>query len=107
MAPHRQPRLVPLPEAARLSGPTAGDLRRWCATGRLRCERLGDDWLVLEDDIHLAIDLRDAAAGGAGRAVLSIEMISSSSIAIRMGSPRCSSFAPNGSVTSRSTTTAA
>ena len=72
MSAQRQPRLLPLAEAARLSGRDAADLRRWCATGRLQCERVGHDWMVFEEDVHTAAQLTDVAPAWAARAVLSI-----------------------------------
>jgi hypothetical protein len=72
MPAHRQPRLVPVDEAARLSRRTTAELRRWCATGRLRCERVGDAWYVLEDDLHVAARQQDLATPSGERAILSI-----------------------------------
>jgi hypothetical protein len=37
---------LPLEEAAARYDVPLVRLRRWCATGKLRCERDGDDWLV-------------------------------------------------------------
>jgi hypothetical protein len=72
MAAHRQPRLIPVEEAARLARRTPAELRRWCATGRLRCERIGQDWFLLEDDIHVAAGEPIIAVPAGERAVLSI-----------------------------------
>lgn len=46
-------RLLTLTEAASLTGRNAELLRRWCVSGRIRCQRVGRDWLV--DHADLAI----------------------------------------------------
>jgi hypothetical protein len=71
VAPHQQ-RLIPIDEAAMSSGRTADDLRRWCATGRLRCERVATDWYLLEDDLHLAATLDDINEQRGERTVVSM-----------------------------------
>jgi len=38
--------MLSLQVAAERSGQTVIRLGRWCATGMLRCERVGDDWLI-------------------------------------------------------------
>ena len=38
--------LIPLAAAAERSGQAPDVLRRWCATGKLRCARSGDGWLI-------------------------------------------------------------
>lgn len=39
-------RLFTLAEAAAITGRNGELLRRWCASGRIACQRLGRDWLV-------------------------------------------------------------
>lgn len=72
MRAHRQPRLIPLDEAARTCGRPVDQLRRWCATGRLRGERVGTDWYLLEDDLHLAATLDELEASGGARTMISL-----------------------------------
>jgi len=41
-------------------------LRRWCATGKLRCERDGDDWLIAISEASGIIELAAEYATGRG-----------------------------------------
>ncbi len=43
------PRLLTLNETSRRTGRNAELLRRWCVSGRLRCERIGRDWMIDEE----------------------------------------------------------
>lgn len=56
---------VPLVEAAERSGQLVSRLRRWCATGKLRCDRTGDGWLIPKSEIARIHDV----AKGLERAV--------------------------------------
>lgn len=69
-----QPRLVPLEEAARLARRNQEELRQWCATGRLRCDRVDGRWYVLESELHVAatMPIRMVDRSPSGRAVLAI-----------------------------------
>jgi excisionase family DNA binding protein len=42
-----------LAEVARRTGRHHEQLRQWCASGRLPCERFGRDWLLLESDLEI------------------------------------------------------
>ena len=69
---HRQPRLIPVTEAAEPTGRSVDELRRWCAIGRLRGERIGGEWHLLEEDLHAAATLAEVATTGGDRAVVSV-----------------------------------
>jgi hypothetical protein len=45
-------RYLTLAEVARRTGRHPEQLRQWCATGRLACERIGRDWLLLESRLE-------------------------------------------------------
>lgn len=72
MSPNQQ-RYIRIDEVAALTGHTADELRRWCATGRLRAEPIDGEWYVLEQDIHdvAAIEQRLHARGD-GRSILAL-----------------------------------
>lgn len=44
-------RLLTLTEVASITGRNAELLRRWCVSGRIRCQRVGRDWLVDHADL--------------------------------------------------------
>jgi hypothetical protein len=69
---HRQPRLIPVTEAAESTGRSVDELRRWCAVGRLRGERITGEWHLLEEDLHIAATLAEMDAPGGERAVVSM-----------------------------------
>jgi hypothetical protein len=69
---HRQPRLIPVTEAAESTGRSVDELRRWCAVGRLRGERIAGEWHLLEEDLHVAATLAEMDAPGGERAVVSM-----------------------------------
>jgi hypothetical protein len=69
---HRQPRLIPVTEAAESTGRSVDELRRWCAVGRLRGERIAGEWHLLEEDLHIAATLAEMDAPGGERAVVSM-----------------------------------
>jgi hypothetical protein len=46
-----QARLLSLVEAAARTGRNPELLRRWCASGRIPCERIGRDWLIGLDQL--------------------------------------------------------
>lgn len=46
-----QERQVSLAEVARRTGVTVGQLREWCATGRLPCDRDGSEWCLGESHV--------------------------------------------------------
>ena len=69
---HRQPRLIPVTEAAESTGRSADELRRWCAIGRLRGERIAGEWHLLEEDLHVAATLAEMDATSGERVVVSM-----------------------------------
>jgi len=52
--------------AAAMYGVPIVRLRRWCATGKLRCERDGDDWLIAISEASQIIELAAEYATGRG-----------------------------------------
>jgi hypothetical protein len=72
MRTYRQPRLIPVTDAADSCGRSPDELRRWCAVGRLRGERIDGEWYLLEEDLHVAATLEEMNATGGDRAVVSI-----------------------------------
>ncbi|HEU4672988.1 MAG TPA: helix-turn-helix domain-containing protein [Candidatus Limnocylindrales bacterium] len=80
-------RYVTLAEVARRTGRHPEQLRQWCASGRLPCERFGRDWLLDAADLplvdqvatrrrHVAVETRTVVGasftdGAAGRRALS------------------------------------
>jgi len=69
---HRQQRLIPVTEAAESTGRTVAELRRWCAVGRLRGERIDGEWHLLEEDLHVAATLREMDSTRGERVVVSM-----------------------------------
>ena len=69
---HRQPRLIPVIQAAESTGRSAAELRRWCAVGRLRGERIDGEWHLLEEDLHVAATLAEMDAPSGERVVVSM-----------------------------------
>ena len=69
---HRQPRLIPVTEAAESTGRSVAELRRWCAVGRLRGERIGGEWHLLEEDLHVAATLEEMDSTSGERVVVSM-----------------------------------
>jgi hypothetical protein len=69
---HRQPRLIPVTEAAESTGRSAAELRRWCAVGRLRGERIAGEWHLLEEDLHAAATLGEMDSTSGERVVVSM-----------------------------------
>ena len=69
---HRQPRLIPVTQAAESTGRSAAELRRWCAIGRLRGERIDGEWHLLEEDLHVAATLGEMDAPSGERVVVSM-----------------------------------
>jgi excisionase family DNA binding protein len=65
-------RYLTLAEVARRTGRHHEQLRQWCASGRLPCERFGRDWLLLESNLA-RVDRQPARrrkdAGRTGRVV--------------------------------------
>lgn len=47
----RATRWLPLADVARRTGRNQELLRRWCAAGRIRCQRLGRDWMIDPADL--------------------------------------------------------
>jgi hypothetical protein len=69
---HRQPRLIPVTEVAESTGRSADELRRWCAVGRLRGERIDGEWHLLEEDLHVAATLTEMETTSGERVVVSM-----------------------------------
>ena len=61
-------------EAALATDRTADELRQWCATGRLRCERSDGEWMLFERDVATAAAMRAPRPGPvtSGRMVLAL-----------------------------------
>jgi excisionase family DNA binding protein len=70
--PHDLPRLLRIDEAAERTGCSPDELRQYCATGRLHCDRVGTEWLILESELHLAASLPSRSLHQSGRSVLAI-----------------------------------
>lgn len=45
--------LLTLAEVAAITGRNAELLRRWCAAGRIRCQRVGRDWVIDSADVGI------------------------------------------------------
>lgn len=67
-------RYLTLAEVARRTGRHPEQLRQWCASGRLPCDRFGRDWLLSESDLGLVdqVAARRRRAGTASRTVLGV-----------------------------------
>ena len=70
--PNDLPRLLRIDEAAQRTGCAPDELRQWCATGRLHCDRIGTEWLILESELHLAAAIPSRTLHQSGRSVLAI-----------------------------------
>ncbi len=52
-------RLLTLAEVHDRTGESVARLGRWCATGKLACERAGGEWLLPEPQLRLVHELRE------------------------------------------------
>lgn len=68
-----------LAEVARRTGRHREQLRQWCASGRLPCERFGRDWLLLESNLALVdhAAARRRRAPDSGRSVIGVSFTDS------------------------------
>ena len=88
-------RLLSLDAAAQAMGQPIARLRHWCATGRLRCEREGGDWLIpLAELPHITVLVEDhERAVEAGESAVLVVPVSAATadlpaeIARRLGLP--------------------
>jgi hypothetical protein len=88
-------RLLSLDAAAQAMGQPIARLRHWCATGRLRCEREGGDWLIpLAELPHITALVEDhERAVEAGKSAVLVVPVSAATadlpaeIARRLGLP--------------------
>jgi hypothetical protein len=72
---------ITLEAAAAATGQPLERLRTWCATGKLRCEKDGDDWLIPLAEVvrvEVLVEARDAAIA-AGRAEALVVPLASAS----------------------------
>ncbi|MBI3751170.1 MAG: hypothetical protein HY263_05885 [Chloroflexi bacterium] len=59
--------LLTLPEVAGETRQPEHRLRRWCATGKLRCERDGPDWVIPSTELPVVVLLGRGAGRSASR----------------------------------------
>jgi hypothetical protein len=79
--------LLTLTEVALITGRNAELLRRWCVAGRIRCQRVGRDWVIDSTDIKAVEGMPRRGVGGMTK--IAIDDLSALSKSLRAAVEGC------------------